>query len=390
MAIRYNEQFFNIKSVDGSSATLTEETGTTADGQILVVHTATDDGAGQFLASYGTVNYAGKQLQIKVVSKDRTTSSYKSDYDNAAEFESTVADGTGSSSSNSRKGGEYGTAAVSEELLAAVMVRYRTGAGVPTHKSQTFTPPKVVLDLCPLTTDRVVAGSVMFRWMGRDYQDFEGVIYRDRSNVAAGVACGTMDYDGGMALMYGYVVGGTGPTDFQLLSLWTQKGQWVTACLFFSCDAAPLRAGAGGFVLTVVDTKGTTLTANVDGQGNITGLHMRGRVEFSRGGVELQFGDFVLDANLTADQKAEWWYSPADVGAVQVGKVWRPWPVDPTTLRYSAVSYIYLPVDVSLQGIDPAALPGDGRVVFARPGELCVVGINHGGASAFAPTPGQT
>ena len=142
-------------------------------------------------------------------------------------------------------------------------------------------------------------------------------------------------------------------------------------------------------MLTVVDTQGTTLTANVDGQGNITGLHMRGRVEFSRGGVELQFGDFVPVLDLTPSELAEWWYDPADVGAVQAGKVWRPWPVDPTTLRYSAVSYIYLPVDVSLMGIDPAALPADGRVAFARPGDTCVVGITHGGVQ-FAPAVGMT
>ena len=116
---------------------------------------------------------------------------------------------------------------------------------------------------------------------------------------------------------------------------------------------------------------------------------MRGRVEFARGGVELQFGDYVLDTSLSDAQKLEWWYNAADVGAVEAGKIWRPWPVDPSTLRYSAVSFIYLPVDVSLMGIDPAALPADGRVAFARPGDTCVVGVTHS-APAFAPMQGQT
>lgn len=40
-------------------------------------------------------------------------------------------------------------------------------------------------------------------------------------------------------------------------------------------------------------------------------------------------------------------------------------------------------------GIDPAALPPDGRVAFARPGDTCVVGVTHGGV-AFAPFVGQT
>lgn len=387
MAIKYVERPFTITTTNGSSSSLTEEAGSTADNRIIALRTITDDGAGSFLNGLGTVDYAGKQVSLKVVSHDRTTSSYKSDHESAEEFQRTVGDGEGSSSNNAIKGGSYGTTGVGEEMLggASVVARYRVGASVPAASSQTFTPQAVVIDLCPYTSQRIVAGSVLFRWMGQLYSDFEGVIYRGRTDTDPGTASGRIDYEGGTALMSDYVVGGTGPQDFQLLSLWTQNGQWSTASLFFSTDAAPLRAGPGGFVLTVVDTKGDTLTANVDAQGNITGSHMWGKIEFARGGVELQFGDFVLDADLTAADKAEWWYDAADVGVVQAGKIWRPWPVDPTTLRYSCVSYIYLPVDVSLMGIDPAALPPDGRVAFARPGDTCVIGLTHSG-SAFAPS----
>lgn len=390
MAIQYVERPFAVKNALGSSATETEETGTTSDGRILTVVTVTDDGNGVLSGGPGVVDYIARTVIVRVVSLDRTTTSYKSDHDKADDFESTV-DGSGSTGSEVRKGGSYGTTAIGEEVLAgtAVIARYRVGASAPSPKVQAFQPPAVIIDLCPYTTDAVVPGSVQFRWMGQVYSDFEGGIYRDRTDVSPGIASGTIDYAGGTAHMTDWIVGGTGPTDFQLLSLWTQRGQWSTACLFFSTDVAPLRAGAGGFVLSVVDLKSQTLTANVDAQGNITGAHMRGRVEFSRGQVELQMGDFVVAADLTAADKAEWWYSAAEVGAVQPGRVWRPWPVDPTTLRYSAVSYIYLPVDVSLMGLDPAALPADGRVAFARPGDTCVIGITHGGV-AFTPTVGQT
>lgn len=384
-----------------SRSTLTRETGTTSGNRLVVVHTLTDDGAGGFLAGMGTVDYVGKQLTFKAVSFDRQTASYKSDFEQSQAFSKSVSNSTSSeggsssdnsgsnSNSNSRRGGDYGTAAVGEEMIggSSIIARYRVGASEPVAASLTYTPAAVSIDLCPYTTQRIVAGSVLFRWMGQLYSDFEGVIYRGRTDTAPGIASGHIDYGAGTVLMSDYVVGGTGPQDFQLLSLWTQAGQWSTASLFFCTDAAPLRAGAGGFVLTVVDTQGATLTANVDAQGNITGAHMWGRIEFARGQVELQFGDFVADALLTAADKAEWWYDADDVGAVdgQVGKIWRPWPVDPTTLRYSCVSYIYLPVDVSLMGIDPAALPADGRVPFARPGDTCVVGVTHSGP-AFAPS----
>ncbi|QIL81810.1 hypothetical protein G7047_19225 [Diaphorobacter sp. HDW4A] len=385
MAIKYVERPFTIRTSNGTSATLTEETGSTNDNRIIVARTVTADNAGNFIGSMGTIT--GRDVSLQVVTLDRSTETYKADHQDAKEFERTVGDGEASSNSNSNKGGEYGTTSVGEEVLAAssMVARYRVGPPSTRHKSQTYTPSAIVLDLCPYTTHRIVVNSVLFRWMGTLYRDLDGVIYRDWTDTSAGVACGTIDYEAGTVLMNDYVVGGTGPTDFQLLSLWTQASQWTTASLFFNTDAYPLRAGAGGFILSVLDTKGTPLTANVDTQGNITGLHMRGRVDFSRGGVELQFGDFVPVSEVTDAQKAEWWYAAADVGAVEAGKIWRPWPVMPDTLRYSAISYIYLPVDVSLLGLDPAALPSDGRVVFARPGDTAVVGVTHGG-STFVPS----
>ncbi len=377
-----------ISTSPTSNALVTEETKVTEDGRQIVLHTATDDGAGNFLNGLGTVNYTGKQVSLKVVSFDRRTESYQSDHENPEDFQRAV-DGQGSSG-RAIKGSQYSTAAVGEELFAgsSLVARYRVGAGAPRAVTQTYTPPAVTFDLAPYTNQRIVPGSVQFRWMGQTYVDFEGRIYRDRTGINPGILSGTIDYALGTVLMSDYVVGGTGPADFQLQSLWTQAQDWNTASVFFNTESAPLRPGPGGLVLTVVDTRGNTLTANVNAQGGITGPHMWGSVDFSRGGVQLQFGDFVLDADLTAEEKAEWWYSASDVGAVEPGKVWRPWPVDPATMRYSAVSYIYLPVDASLMGIDPAALPPDGRVPFARPGDTCVIGFTHGGP-AFTPSVGQ-
>lgn len=387
MAIQYVQHPVKIIKSAGSSATLTEETGTTADNRIVTIKTVTDDGAGNLGAGLGTVSYLGKTFSLKVVDFGRSTSAWKSDHEDAKEFDTVAEDGGGSSGGATARGGTYGTASIGEEVFAgsSLVARYRVGASSPTAKSMSFVPPAVVLDLTPYTTDRIVAGSVLFDWMGTVYQDVEGVLYRERTVSDPGIASGTIDYATGHALMTNYVVGGSGPTDFALYSLWTQNAPWNTASLFFCTDVAPLRAGPGGFVLTVVDTRGNTLTAAVDALGNITGTHMWGKIEFSRGQIELQFGDFVDDASLSSDDKAEWWYNAADVGAVVADKIWRPWPVDPTTLRYSAVSYIYLPVDVSLMGIDPAALPPDGRVAFARPGDTCVVGVTHGG-SPFSPS----
>ena len=371
------------KTTNGSSKSTSRYQ--TARHQETICHELTDNGAGSF-GNFGSINYSGKTLTVRFAELNAKTDGYKSDYEDSSAFENVDT----TSGAESKKGGAYGDNTVSEELLAAstVSVTYAVGTSLTTTNTFGFAPPIVTIDLCPYTSDYIVPGSVRFTWMGQVFEDFEGVLYRGRTANSAGVVAGQINYSSGLATVTDYVVSGAA-TSFALNSLWTVRQKWTTASLFFHVDTAPIRPGAGGFVLTVVDTQGTTLTANVDGQGNVTGLHMRGRVEFSRGGVELQFGDFVLDADLTAADKGEWWYDPADVGAVQAGKVWRPWPVDPTTLRYSAVSYIYLPVDVSLMGIDPAALPADGRVAFARPGDTCVVGITHGGVQ-FAPAVGMT
>ncbi|MFD1709854.1 hypothetical protein ACFSF0_04505 [Ottowia flava] len=390
MAIRTVTRPFAITTTSGSSATLTEETGKTSDKTIVTTRTVTDDGAGNLGAGLGTLAYASRALNVRVVEQSRTTEAYKSDYEDAKEFSTTVADGGGSSSGDSKRGGEYGTASVGEQVLAGSsgVARYRVGSSAPISKSMAYTPPGFLIDLTPYTSDPIVPGSVQFAWMGQVYQDFEGVIYRGRTATNPGIVSGTLNSEEGQALMTDWVVGGSGPQDFVLQSLMTRRGRWKTSSLFFNTAAAPLRPGPGGFVLSVVDTLGNVLTANVDAQGNITGTHMRGRVEFSTGAVELMFGDFVVDADLTAKDKAEWWYSAADVGAVEAGKIWRPWPVDPTTLRYTMVSLVFLPIDSELLGLDPTALPADGRVVTFRAGELLVPAITISGP-AFTPSVGM-
>lgn len=376
------------KSTEYSSlSSLTRETGTTTGNRIVVLNTLTDDGAGGFLAGMGTVDYVGKQVSFKAVSHSRSTTAYKSDHEKSDSFNKSVSTSTSSSSGgsssdnsgtsgygNSSKGGEYGTTAVGEEVLggSSIVARYRVGASAPVTHSQTFTPDAVTIDLCPYTSHRIVPGSVQFAWMAQTYTDFEGIIYRGRTDSTPGIASGTIDYASGLVFMTDYIVGGTGPTDFVLQSLWTQNMPWNTASVFFRTQAAPIKPT--GCVLTLLDTEGNALTATGDLNGNMLGAHMWGKIDYLTGLVELQFGDFVDDATLTAADKAEWWYSAGAVGTVEAGKIWRPWPVDPTTLRYNSVSYFYLPIDAEILGLDPVRLPQDGRVPIFRVGSYVVVG----------------
>lgn len=345
--------------------------------QDTVRHALTDDGAGTF-GPDGTINYAGKTLNVRFVSLDSKTEGYKSDHEDAKAFETSSMSGGGGdpgSTTSSAKGGDYVDAAVGEEILAAstVTVTYaETFAAAQTH-SMTWTPPPVTIDLCPYTADYIVPGSVRFTWMGHVFEDYDGVLVRDRTGANPGFVAGQVDYSSGAARVFDYVVNaGTTATTFTLDSLWTVRQNWTTASIFMRTQAAPLKPA--GVVLNLADAEGNSITATGDIDGTITGTHLRGKIDYQFGLLELQFGDYVLDSSLTPEQKAEWWYSADDVGAVQAGKIWRPWPVDPTTLRYNSVSYFYLPLDADIIGLDPVRLPPDGRVPIYRVGSYVVIG----------------
>ncbi|GKT22521.1 hypothetical protein [Acidovorax sp. SUPP3334] len=382
----YVSGFLNVIGTLNTTSRYSRTSGsdTTNSNRVITLHRATDDGAGGFVAGLGTVAYAAKTVVLKLVSYNKTTESYSSDYEDAQEFDRVAS--TSSSGSSSSKGGEYSTAAVGEQMLGTVIVRYKVAPLAPDAYEEEFAPPEVVIDLCRYTTDRIVPGSVRIVWMGQNYDDFEGVLYRGRTNAAPGVVSGTVDYGRGLARMTDYVVAGA-PTAFALASLWTQRSAWNTASVFFRTQSAPIKPG--GLVLTLLDLQGNALTATAGLDGNFTGEHMRGRMDYEAGVGELQFGDFVPDADLTPAQKAEWWYRAADVGAVEAGKIWRPWPVDPTTLRYNSVAYFYLPLDADILGLDPVRLPPDGRVPIYRVGSYLVVG-HTGTVPAATYAAGQT
>lgn len=368
-------------SATDASSTYTTESAQASTTRLITLNSITDNGSGAFGFGMGTVDYTGQQLNLRVVTYGRSTTSYKSDHERAHEFNRVVTNTAGdpvssSTSGTVNRGGEYGSAAVGDQMLAgsSVVVKYRTGAAVPVSASMAYTPPEVLIDLCPYTTDRIVPGSVRFSWMGEVYEDFEGVLYRGRSASSLGIASGHVDYAAGVATMTDYVVGGNGPGDFTLLSLWTQKGAWRTASAFFMTSASPIAPGQ--ITITATDVAGDLIEIGCDLHGNLSGPHAHGRIEFQSGLAELQFGDFVLDSALSAAEKSEWWYDPADVGTVEPGKIWRPWPVDPASLRYNAVSNFYLPIDPQIIGLDPVRLPQNGRVPIHRKGRITVIGHN--------------
>jgi hypothetical protein len=350
-------------------------------------HEITDNGntpVGGFVSGMGVVNYAGKTVSLKVVA-DYEEAQYSSNYEDAQSFESfnstseastgylakpPINGSAGGGGGSSARGGYSSSQSVAETYSTnSMVVEYRTGTGSVHSASETFQPGIVELDLCPYTTQFVVVGSVRFTWMGTTYVDFEGILYRGRTGVDPGIASGVMDYVKGIAFMTDYVVSGD-PTSLTVSSLWTANRPGTIATVVFTTQIAPLKPG--GLVLSVVDMTGTQLVITGAIDGSVSGPHAHGQIDYETGQCEVSFGDYVLDSGLTAAEKLEWWYDANDIRTD--GKIWKPWPVDPSTLRYNCVAYAYLPLDAGILGLDPVRLPQDGRVPIFRPGSFAVVG----------------
>lgn len=264
-------------------------------------------------------------------------------------------------------------------------INYVAASEAATPLTETIPVPGVTIRLAPLTTLPAVPGSVVFDWMGLRYSDNgQGVIFRG----SPAVQSGTMDYETCTAHLTDWTVG-PNPQTVTLRRLWTRRALWTTAVVYGRTLSAPVKPGAGGLVLTATDMGGTLITATAQASGEITGDQAWGAIDFASGAFQIMFGEFVADSALTAAEKAEWWYDVADVGAVRPAQVWRPRPVDPSSLRYNAVTYVHLPIESDLMGVTPERLAADGRAVFVRPGMYVVIGLTITSA-AFAPQLGST
>ena len=135
----------------GNSSSLVQTSANTSTGSVSVLNNVTDDGAGHFFGSLGIVGYAAKTVTLKVVS-DYAESSFQSNSENIASWESLNATGStfddnssstgtgdGGGGSSSSKGGNYGTTSQKEVFGSSGLVaRYKTGSPTPTAASESF------------------------------------------------------------------------------------------------------------------------------------------------------------------------------------------------------------------------------------------------------------
>jgi hypothetical protein len=319
-----------------------EETGTSS-------ATVTDDGAGN-LSNGGTINYATGEVSMPVQSTSSDVYSYIGR--KLVGSPTTV----------------YETTERSSSLSSPIQVKYQQDSITGTAESESVEIPNTTFNLTPTTVRQIQPGSIEFTWNGKDHYDYEGVIYSDwNRQTGAASAVGVIDYASGQISLTDYVGGGNGSVTIK--SLLVKYGSWFSGWITFRTPGAPLRPGS--FQLRATLPSGTPITIPVDNQGVIDTNDAQGAVNFETGVVDINFGKYVVEADLTADQRLLYWYDADDI--TEDGDIWYPAPVDPTTMKFNAVIYSIMPLDSDILGLDPVRLPIDGRVPIIRSGDIIVI-----------------
>lgn len=181
--------------------------------------------------------------------------------------------------------------------------------------------------------------------------------------LGSGISAGTVDYTTATALLT------TWPASAAALNLVVQSllcthGLSPTDAVTFRTPGAPLRPAS--FLVQATATDGTLLTAVADQSGTLTATDVTGTVQQEMGVATVRFGRMVT----AAGNEAQPWY---DADLVEGGLIWRPKPVIPASVRFSAVVLTNLPMDADLLGLDPVRLPADGRVPTLRAGDLVLI-----------------
>ena len=215
----------------------------------------------------------------------------------------------------------------------------------PVQVQSTTRPiPGLTIDLTPTSSRNIIPNSVIFEVGGTQYRDQDGAIIKDWSPITdTGTAVGSIDYSTGLVTLEDYPANTPTSTPVTLLACLTSLDQAPANRSIFRTAGAPLREGS--LIVNATDIEGNQITLNADTAGNLSGGSIvSGFVDTQTGLVTIEWAD---DTN---------------------GK-----PVVPSTVRYSAVSYTFLPLDADLVGLDATRLPSDGRVPQFNLGDVLVV-----------------
>lgn len=247
-----------------------------------------------------------------------------------------------------------------------------------------YTAPSLDFNLTPLLTETIVEGSVRFTLGGLAYVDRAGTLYHSVSPLTgAGTFAGSINYTSGKVSLVSWVAGGS-PT-LVVQSLTTQIAANILGQIVFRVPIVPVRPSSVQMRFLPLDST-TEITVTADTTGAFSNAWAYGKIDYASGLVKVVFGkETLITVGNRASIMAKFWYNSANEYIVAGNSyiVW-PHPIYPSSFRYNAVGYTYLPLSADILGLDPVRLPPDGRVPIFQLGSVVVI---HNTTKPVFPSP---
>ncbi len=252
-----------------------------------------------------------------------------------------------------------------------VQVKYRDTSGVNAGTKQ-VNAAKLNFDLTQGYDEQILSGSVRFKVGSDTFIDRNGLIYRNiDSATGSGTQSGTIQYGTGVIDVDSWTP--NVDNNLALQSLTTTTDMLPVQHVSFRTPTIPIRPGSLTVVAAAMAGGQLTLTANEAGVIETAQAH--GVINYDTGFVDIYFYTKTEITSANRDEiEAQDWYLPEleyqDAGKTYINV---PYWIDPTSVRYNAVAYTYIPLDSDILGLSATRLPPDGRVPIFRVGDIGVI-----------------
>lgn len=252
-----------------------------------------------------------------------------------------------------------------------VSVKYRDSASV-TSDTVTKALDKLRLDLTQGFDEQILSGSVRFKVGSDTLIDRNGLIYRNiDAATGSGTQSGSVQYGTGLVEIDSWTPNVDNVISLQ--SLTTTTDMPAINHVSFRTPTIPIRPAS--LTVVVAAMAGGQLTLTTDEAGIIETSNAHGFINHDTGFVDIYFytKTEITGANRPAIQAKDWYdialeYTEASLTYINV-----PFWIDPTSVRYNAIAYTYIPLDAEILGLSATRLPPDGRVPIFRVGDIGVI-----------------
>lgn len=323
----------------------------------------------------GTINYSTRSITVSpsvslsIVEREKVMTPYFGQYNNSAAAIEAGLLGMTINYRNTSKTVTLSLDGVASAVTVAVMYRDNNAVNAI---SENVVGAVLKTDLTNGFAEQILSGSVRFTLGSSTYVDKIGSLYRNPSvTTGSGTYSGQIHYGNGELEISSWDVGANNNPVLETLA--TQLEAVQANQVAYRAPMVPIRAQS--LTLQATKVEGGVLNITPDANGVIDTADCDGFFNFEQG-----YGQFVFrqKVEITSANRAEImvqdWYV-AELEYAKDGKQWihKPIMVLPETIKYSAVSYSYLPIDSELLGLNAVRLPIDGRVPIFRKGEMAIV-----------------